>query len=68
MFAIRGEHRDPEGPYRLIMTADYLHPDIAEPHSMRLKVAPGITRAFIHYSVPCDELRGKRGVLTIRVK
>ncbi len=60
--------RDPEGPLRLITQSDYLHPEVAEPHSMRIRIAHGITKVFIHYSVRSDEMRSKRGLLTVRLQ
>jgi hypothetical protein len=57
--------RDAEGPFRLITTADHLQPDVVEPHSMRLRVAQGVSKVFIHYSIQSDEVRGKRGILTV---
>jgi hypothetical protein len=59
--------RDPEGPFRLMTTSDHLHPDVVEPHTMRLRVAEGITRILVHYSVRSDETRAKRGLLTVRL-
>ena len=59
--------RDTDGPFRLITTSDRLHPDVVEPHGMRLQIPTGIPKVFIHYSARCDELPAKRGLLVVRI-